>query len=413
MKIAQKKLLALVTLLLLVGALSSCKDEEPPPEPVTLTFVVQSYEAEYFTPLAEEFMLANPEITVEINEVVGNNFQAYAEADVVGVNFFVFSQFQAQGAFLDLTPLIEQDPSFDFADFYPGTVELFTREDRIWAIPAGIDTFVMYYNKSLFNQSGLNIPPNDWTWDDMFSAAVTIRERGSDQQFGYAVPAQSVELNAMILMTQHGGQIFNDLANPTGVTFNHPLNVEAMQWYQDLFFDYNIAPTPDQANTYYGYGNESIIRGILMGEVGMWPGNFSERGGATWPVEWTNLDWGMVALPGDVNAATSGFGTGFAISAQAEKPEAAWKWVVYLSEQIPQALIPARQSLTDSKAFQDHFGEEAASVALYSLQNVALISPDLLQFQDALGNYSQAIQEIHNGSATAQAALDQAQEQSQ
>jgi ABC-type glycerol-3-phosphate transport system substrate-binding protein len=217
----------------------------------------------------------------------------------------------------------------------------------------------------------------------------------------------------MILMTQHGGQIFNDLSNPTDVTFNHPLNIAAMQWYQDLFFDYNVAPTPDQANTFYGYGNEATIRGILQGDIGMWPGNFSERGGITWTADWQNLDWGMVALPGDVNAATSGFGTGFAISAQAAKPEAAWKWVVFLSEQIPQFLIPARQSVANTREFRDYFGEETASVALYSMQHVALISPELMQFEDALIHYSQAIQTIHNGDATAQEALDRAQEQSQ
>lgn len=413
MQKTKKKLLGFIVLIILMALLSSCKEEEPPPEPVTLSFVVQSYEADYFAPLAEEFMRENPEITVEINQIVGNNFQAYGEADVVGVNAFMFPQFQAQGAYLDLTPLIEQDPNFDFADFYPGTVDLFTREERVWAIPSGIDTFVMYYNKSLFNQSGLTTPSNDWTWDDMFSIAVTIRERGNEQQFGYAVPEQSVELNAMILMTQHGGQIFNDLSNPTDVTFNHPLNIEAMQWYQDLFFDYNIAPTPDQANSYYGFGDQTIIRGVLQGDIGMWPGNFSERGGGTWPVEWTNLDWGMVALPGDVNAATSGFGNGFAISAEAEKPEAAWKWVVFLSEQIPQFLIPARQSLTNSRDFKDQLGEEAAAAALDSMENVALISPELIQFENALINYSQAIQDIHNGEATAQEALDRAQEQSQ
>ena len=118
-----------------------------------------------------------------------------------------------------------------------------------------------------------------------------------------------------------------------------------------------------------------------MGDIGMWPGNFSERGGITWAADWQNLDWGMVALPGDVNAATSGFGNGFAISAEAEKPEAAWKWVVFLSEQIPQFLIPARQSLTNSRDFKNQLGEEAAAAALDSMENVGLSMARLVKIR--------------------------------
>ena len=99
MKISKKYVLTFVLLSLLFG-LSSCGAKEPPPEPVTLSFVVQEYEVDYFMPLADEFMQANPEITVEISPIRGNDFQAYAEADVVGVNLFNFLQFQSRGAFI-------------------------------------------------------------------------------------------------------------------------------------------------------------------------------------------------------------------------------------------------------------------------------------------------------------------------
>ena len=103
----ESKLLAFVLLTLLV-ALTGCGSQEPPPEPVTLSFVVQEYEVDYFMPLAEEFMQAHPEITIEISPIRGNFFQAFTEADVVGVNLFNFLQFHSRGAFLDLSPLIEQ-----------------------------------------------------------------------------------------------------------------------------------------------------------------------------------------------------------------------------------------------------------------------------------------------------------------
>jgi multiple sugar transport system substrate-binding protein len=408
----ESKLLAFVLLTLLV-ALTGCGSQEPPPEPVTLSFVVQEYEADYFMPLAEEFMQAHPEITIEISPIRGNFFQAFTEADVVGVNLFNFLQFHSRGAFLDLSPLIEQDNTFSFSDFYPGTVDLFSVDNKVWAIPSGVDTYVMYYNKTLFDQNGLSYPFNEWKWNDLLTAASAIRAGGDGSQYGYAVPDEYADLNAMILITQHGGHLFDDLNNPAAVTFNDPLNVQAMQWYQDLYYDYNVAPTPEQASASFGFGQEMIYRGVLQGDIGMWPGNFSDRGGVTWPVDWDHLNWGMVALPGDVNAATSGLGTGYAISSQTENPEAAWEWLVFISEQIPQTLIPARRSLAESKDFRDRVGIDATSAALQSMQNVTLISPDLLQFQGALENFSQAVADISDGTSSAQEALDWAQEQSQ
>jgi ABC-type glycerol-3-phosphate transport system substrate-binding protein len=154
-----------------------------------------------------------------------------------------------------------------------------------------------------------------------------------------------------------------------------------------------------------------MFRGILQGDIGMWPGNFSDRDGVAWPVQWDNLSWGVVALPGDVTAVTSGLGTGYAIAAGTQNPEVAWLWLVFLSEQIPQTLIPARRSLAESKDFQDRVGDEAAAAALKSIQNVTLISPSLLQFGNSLDYFSEAIRDIVEGTASAQEVLDWAQDQ--
>jgi len=399
----------IVILLCFSIIISGCSEEKPTLQPATISFVHQEYEAEYYEPLVEEFMQAHPEITVELTTAIGNELDTYSQADVVGVNLFTFIQFQPQGAFLDLTPLIEQDTELGLSDFYPGTVELFSDSEKIWAIPSGIDTFMLYYNKDLFDQNGFGYPTNEWTWDDQLAVASGIREEPNT--YGYGVPDPYLEMNSMVLIYQHGGQLFDDLDNPSGITYNNPLNVEAMQWFQDLYYIYDVAPTPEQASKAFGFGNQTMFRGVLQGDIGMWPGNFSDRGGVTWPVQWDNLSWGIVALPGDVTNATSGFGTGYAIAAGTQNPEAAWLWVVFLSEQIPQSLIPARRSLAESKDFQDQIGAEAADAALDSVQNVTLISPDLFQFGDSLNYFSQAIRDIVEGTASAQEALDWAQDQ--
>jgi multiple sugar transport system substrate-binding protein len=390
-------------------SVSGCQEPPPPIEPATIIFVQQANESEYYEPLAEEFMELYPEIIVEVSTAVGNNPDDFVQADVLSVDLFRYIQLRSQDVFLDLSPLVEQDNSFSFTDFYPGTVELFSENDKIWALPSGIDTFVLYYNKNLFDQNGFGYPTNDWTWDDLLAVASGIRME--PDTFGYGIPDPYLELNAMILIHQHGGQLFDDMDNPSGITYNQPLNVEAMQWFQDLYYLYDVAPTPEQASRSFGYGNQTIFRGVLQGDVGMWPGNFSDRGGVTWPVSWDNFSWGMVALPVDVSAATSGLGTGYAISARSQHPEAAWLWLKFLTEQIPQTLIPARRSLAESSEFRDQIGEEAADSVAKSIQNVTLISLDLFQFGNSLEYFSEAINVIMDGTASAQEALDWAQDQ--
>jgi ABC-type glycerol-3-phosphate transport system substrate-binding protein len=86
-------------------------------------------------------------------------------------------------------------------------------------------------------------------------------------------------------------------------------------------------------------------------------------------------------------------------------------WLTFLTEQIPQALIPARRSLAESAEFQDQIGAEIADAAAKSIQNVTLISPDLFQFGNSLEYFSEAINDILDGTVSAQEALDRAQDQ--
>jgi multiple sugar transport system substrate-binding protein len=404
----------LVTALSLFSwGLASCQSPEPPPEPVTITFGIYQYNREYYEPLIEQFKGVRPEITIELQElpfIQGYDIRDYPGVDVIGVDLSFFLENEVSEVLLDLSPLIEQDRSLDLADFYPGTVDLFSSDDKVWSLPAGINPFVMYYNKDLFDLHGLSYPTAEWTWDDLLNAAVVIRDDSSDT-YGYGVLEQYYDINALILISQHGGQLFDDIDEPTRVVYNHPLNVEALQWYGDLYHWHDVAPTIEQANTAFGFGDQAVLRGVLQNKIGMWSGYYSERGGVTWPAEWDDLSWGMVPLPMDLHAVTSGVGTGYAITAGSQHPEAAWVWLLYLSEQVPRFSIPARRSVAGSKAFETSVGQDVAVAARQMGENVTLITPDLLQFGDDLQYLHQVVLDTVNGDATAAEALDWAQEQ--
>ena len=90
---------------------------------------------------------------------------------------------------------------------------------------------------------------------------------------------------------------------------------------------------------------------------------------------------------------------------------AAWKWLVYLTEQVPMFDMPARRSLAESQDFTADVGDEVASAARRSAENVTLISPNMVQLGEDLQYFHQVVLDIVSGDATAQEALDWAQSQ--
>jgi len=405
----KKKNFWLTQLIIIFLTLTACSSQ-PTPEPVTITLAYYGVELGYIEELITQFNEIHPEITVELQEVYTNDLATYSGVDIFGVDLFSFLENQAQGLFLDLSPLIEQDQSLGIDDFYPGAIDVFTQNGKIWAIPTGVDPFILYYNQDLFDQFGVPYPTNNWTWDDLQTAAM-LTSNPDQNIYGYAVPEPYFDMVAMVLIHQHGGQLFDDLYNPTEIIYNLPLNIEALEWYSNLYHLYEVAPTPEKARAAYGgSGNQTLFRGILTGKIAMWPGNFSDRGGVTWPVQW-DFNYGLVAFPAGEVATTSGFGTGYAISVQSPHPEAAWKWVNFLSRQVPLATVPARKSLAESASFSEKVGNDNAAAILTSVENLALITPDLIQFEGVFQYFHQALLDIVNGTQSAEEALNWAQDQ--
>jgi multiple sugar transport system substrate-binding protein len=107
-----------------------------------------------------------------------------AEVDVFFISPFGLSDLLEREALPSLTPVIQQDDSFDRDDFYPATLELFTRDDRLWAIPSGVTVRVFYYNQDLFDQYDVPYPQPGWTWSDFLDTAQEALTRAQKQAEG-------------------------------------------------------------------------------------------------------------------------------------------------------------------------------------------------------------------------------------
>ena len=65
----------------------------------------------------------------------------------------------------------------------------------------------------------------------------------------------------------------------------------------------------------------------------------------------------------------------------------------------------------ESDEFESLVGADAVAAALSSLENITLINPSLIQFAGDIQAFHPAVMDIIEGNATAQEALDRAQDQ--
>ena len=181
-----------VALCLVCIVLVGCVKATPTPEPVTISFAHPRFDSDYYQGLVQKFHDLYPYIDVELApkqwDMLGG--LGAGDADVFATSQFALNWLEDQGNVLNLAPFIEQDESFDLDDFFPGTVELYTKEGKIWAVPAGVDVMVMFYNQDLFDQYGVPYPRLGWTWDDFLETASALRDPGANtRNYFWRLPA--------------------------------------------------------------------------------------------------------------------------------------------------------------------------------------------------------------------------------
>jgi ABC-type glycerol-3-phosphate transport system substrate-binding protein len=403
--LAFRKLVICLTLCTLL--VSGCSMLVPTPEPVTISFVHPEDPTGVYARWAEVFRESHPHVTVELvsrSNVNGSQLPTY---DAFVASQFEVAQYVSAAAVVDLTGFVEQDEDLNVGDFYPATFEVFSAQGRQWALPFGIDMLMIYYNRDIFDRYGASYPQVGWDWDDFLDATIATTDRSADV-YGYALQHETdfAIYEPVIMMYQRAGGIFDDLQTPTMATLDAPRNIEAMEFYADLIWNYGVAPTPEQAQQ---LGRPYPWRSVLQQQVAMWASMLSERGGATWPMPW-DFEWGVVPMPRDEVAGTLALAEGFFISAESDNPEVTWAWISFLSRQAPPFLMPARRSLAQSAAYEQAVGSEVAAAARAAVDDAILVNPSVLGFETALNALAEALVQIRSGEVTPEIALTTAQE---
>jgi multiple sugar transport system substrate-binding protein len=378
----------------------------PMREPVTISFVHPEDSTGTYEAWATAFQEENPRVTIELKEMGSIPRSQLAQEDTYLISQLEMGQYMENGMILNLSPFVEQDEDFQASALYPSAVRVFSAQGKQWALPSGIQLIMMYYNKDLFDRYGVPYPEAGWDWGGFLDRALDLTDPNADV-YGYAVHYNSdfAIYEPAILIYQFGGRLFDNLANPSRVTFNEPANIEAMQFYASLMHDHHVSPTPEEIRQ---MGNPYPWRGILEEKFAMWMTMYSDRGGQTWPMEW-EMDWGIVPIPQGEVAATLAMADGLFVSAETEHPDVCWEWLKFASRQAPPFALPASQAMVESAEYEAQVGPDVAAAARRSMENAILINPNIVGFDAAVNAMVGAFTSIQSGEVDPAEALSEAQ----
>ncbi|GAB4518672.1 MAG: hypothetical protein OHK0046_26580 [Anaerolineae bacterium] len=321
--------------------------------------IIADFEAEF--PNIDVRVVSNPfDFAAEEPETIEEQLDEYrteaTKADVLIVdNSTLTVEATRAGYFLDITPLIQVDPSLNEDDFYRAMWESFQWDGGIWALPYEGDVTVLLYDPVMFDEAGVLYPTESWSLIELEQAIRDLTEYDD---------AGNVERSAVLDLTDNAA-IYAIMVSVLG---------------EGVYDDFEFLSTPDFSST--------LLEDLMTlwadltrdGLLGVNPGGFTEpiliAPSFITAVGQVAEELEIIALPGgrpdvQVNAV--------AISAGTRSPEAAYelaKFLTYNEDLVEDGdIIPARSSLSEGAglAFSE-LDPNTADIILDSLDNALSIA---------------------------------------
>lgn len=401
-----KKLLSLgLVLVLALGMLGSALAED-----VTITYATFSAsgaQEETLKKMVETFESKNPGIKVDVQlSGYDDYFTKLATTvgggnapDVFEMNMENFLAYMLRDACADLTGLV--DP----ASYSEGTLAAVGSEGKLYAVPMSFSTCVLFYNKVLFDQAGVEYPTDAWTWTDVQAAAEKIAALGEDT-WGFYQPITYNEFYKSV--KGNGGSLLSE--DNTAFTVNSAENAAVLEaMLARVRGENHVMPTSEEMA---GRGDWDMFTEGKLGMIitGIWAfQTFDEK---------CAFDWDIVVEPGYAEKSTFFFANVNCVSPTSKKMEAAAKFVDAMGSDpdIVKLRLDASWELptiADQSKLTQYLEvtPPANRKAVFDSMDFAAAPPALLEqgaVSEIIGN---ALSTLESSDITAQEALDEIQTQ--
>lgn len=255
-----------------------------------------------------------------------NMSTATGEYDLIYVPEAWVGEYTEAGYLTDLTEFVADEAltgaDWDFADFNQSGLEVYTRDEALYALPYFVQTPLVVFDKEALDAAGLDAPK---TWEETLEVAKYFKEQGS----GIALPFRqgSAIVNIMAVLLAGNDTDFFDESGELDLTRADV--VEAVEFIQELS-SYGLEGSNgwhwDEVNKALQFGQAPI--GILTSGLFTALENPDESNVAG--------QLGYAPLPYNETPAGLLQTWGWAVPADSKNPEEAFKLAAWLTSKAAQ-----------------------------------------------------------------------------
>lgn len=368
-----------------------------------LTVWVGSWWEDIVPGIKEDFEAEYPDVNLTVEPLPVNgyldNFTAAAlgamPPDVIDLDATWVSTVAAQGL---LEPLDGWFEDVAEADYAPAIWDASHFEGTMYALPTRGEAEVWYYNKTVFDNAGVDYPTDDWDHDDLVQIAQDLTIPG--EQWGIGVPADPSDPSNVLtlfapILWYFGGDFVTE--DNTAAAINSPESVEAIQYWADFYLEYGASPqgTPNFSTS---RDLQPLFQSNQLGLIVSSSNTFQTFS------DTEGLEWGTVLAPDLINR---GGGWTMGVPTGAQNPEAARAFLDWFADAENQAnhmnRFPARLDARELPPWNDPMYDifKEASKDTRSVPSVA----GWFEIQTAVIT---ELQRVLTGERTAQEAADAA-----
>lgn len=196
-----------------------------------------------------------------------------------------FNQYCSLGILQELNSFMESDPEFQSEEIFRTAMDIGKGTEEIqYALPYEIVPTMLFVNKTLLQQEGIEMPQQDWTWDDFMEICRKVTKDtdgdGRIDQFG------TYNYSWQDAMYTSGGSAFDN--ERQNVDFSNQYVVESLKFMKEL-----LSLNQEENVTQEDFD---------AGKVAFMPLTFAEyRTYKTYPYKikkYSNFQWDCTTFPG-------------------------------------------------------------------------------------------------------------------
>ncbi|HQO36175.1 MAG TPA: ABC transporter substrate-binding protein [bacterium] len=406
----QRTGLMIFTILLVTSGCGRQQDDSV----IRLTFwhAWGGYEGKFLEELVGEFNNTHPQIQVKpAFFIIGDKLMAAIAGgippDIATVWDWMLPTMGEAGCFIPLNDYLDRD-ELGPEDYLPNVWEYGMFSDKKYGVPTALNVWMIFYNKGLFTEAGLDAesPPGDI--DSLRECAARLTRRddaGKLERIGFIPEFQY----SYIWMWNFGGDLYD--RHTRQFLIDSPQNVEAMNWIASLYREYGMDNYRRFVATFGEYdspNNPFYREKLAMREDGQWQISFIQRNAP-------DLDYGLIPFVSTVpnqKSQSAMTGSFWVIPQGCRNADAAWTFLSWLISPAQSARFaatlynvpPLRAALSDP-AYADVYHSRMRIFIDFFLEGRARPLPALPIGQFFYNEFNNIMENICSGAVEPEKAL--------